>query len=828
MTQAQEIVREWNQQTSLKAANILFGAGYTPDEVRAFLEEQNKKTAEVATPKANGHSTAEEVAQESIAAKDEPAEPVTAALYKDYRNYISAIFRPGDTLCIVGIDHTKPKGEDTTQFFVPYERAVSREYFDVLTQANKEGSIYSGMNTFKPELVGQMKGRIQENVIEVRAIQADADHNGAATMNAIQSSDAVPQPSIVVESSPGKFQCIWLVDGISKSEAKSLMQAIAATFNTDSAVAEVARVMRVPGFVNRKYDFAPVAHTLVQTNARYRREHFKITVPQSQSEQFEKKNADGWVKEIRLQHGQIYNQLVKLAGYYVREHNADDPDVLYALLAQHCETAVDRDGVTPFHCNMEQVRQFAEKWSQEFETGEEYKARIQVKLSSTAAPATTDFALAEEKTESVLSKEEMEAELDKEYPVIPLPPQGGPLWDDAILFGRLGEMTKKAAEYSESHPAGIYLDLLISIGNICGRNAYFRINNTPHYTNEFLVRVGPTSKGRKGGGRDTVDAIMALVDYDWSVSRVMSGFGSGEAVIDNMRDQSVQQVRDRKGNGNFKNITVPGVTDKRLCVRAGEIAGTFIVAAREGSLMSIILRDGWDGKPLRNTVKGKTDGISNSTMCKEPHLSVSGDCTKEELVQVMPDNSAENGFGNRFIYCYVHRVKLCPLGGPDIDWSSDVAYLQEVIGFAKCVKYVGLSKAAEKMWTRMYMELGEQDAPGLAGKMTARAAAHIRRLALIFALVDLSATVQSCHLKAARDIWDYCQQSAEYIFCGVTKEQARIARFVEKMGTATDRQICDEVFHRHAKMAWVKAQVDDLVRAGQLVRQGDAVVTGKR
>jgi hypothetical protein len=171
------------------------------------------------------------------------------------------------------------------------------------------------------------------------------------------------------------------VDGISKEEAKPLMQAIAAEFHTDSAVAEVARVMRVPGFVNRKYESAPIAHTATQTNTRYSRTDFKLRV--SAPTEIKEKNPDGWTKEIQLQHGNIYNQLVKLAGYYVREHNADDPDVLYALLAQHCETAVDRDGVTPFRCNMEQVRQLAKKWSQEFETKAEYEARTKLTLNST-------------------------------------------------------------------------------------------------------------------------------------------------------------------------------------------------------------------------------------------------------------------------------------------------------------------------------------------------------------------------------------------------------------------------------------------------------------
>ncbi len=344
--------------------------------------------------KTNSHSTQNEVAPaEAITAKQ--AVPMQPTPFDDYRNYISTIFRPGDTLCFVGINH---KNDAREQEFVPYEKAITRDYFDELTRSNRGASIYAAVNTYPASLIGQTNGRTQENVVAIRVLQVDADHDGAEAMKAIKSSALVPQPSIIVESSPGKFQGIWLVDGISKEEAKPLMQAIASEFHTDSAVAEVARIMRVPGFVNRKYESAPVAHTLVQKDARYRREHFKLSLP-NQNDEFEKKNPDNWVKDIQLQHGQIYNQLVKLAGYYVREHNADDPDVLYTLLAPHCETAVDHDGVTPFHCNMEKVREYAEKWAEEFETDEEYKARTSLTLNipipsapQAQAPTPTDVA----------------------------------------------------------------------------------------------------------------------------------------------------------------------------------------------------------------------------------------------------------------------------------------------------------------------------------------------------------------------------------------------------------------------------------------------------
>jgi AAA domain/RepB DNA-primase from phage plasmid len=302
--------------------------------------------------------------------------------YIDFYNYVSKIGQPGDTLCFVGIQHNEDKSKEKIENeFVSYEKATTREYFHELQRSNAGASIYLAMNTFPATLIGHKTGRTQENVVHVRAVQADVDFNGGATLDAIKSSDQVPPPSIIVESSPGKFQGIWLVDDISKVDAKPLMQAIAATFNTDSAVAEVARVMRVPGFVNRKYPTAPVARTVSQSNARYTRAAFRVSMPEPKKIELRPEN---WVNDVVVTHGNAYNDLLSLAGYYVRQKNINDPEMLYKLLAGHCEHAVDRDGKTPWQPNMDQVKGYANKWAGEFETKEQFDARTKITLNQTS------------------------------------------------------------------------------------------------------------------------------------------------------------------------------------------------------------------------------------------------------------------------------------------------------------------------------------------------------------------------------------------------------------------------------------------------------------
>jgi hypothetical protein len=422
-----------------------------------------------------------------------------------------------------------------------------------------------------------------------------------------------------------------------------------------------------------------------------------------------------------------------------------------------------------------------------------------------------------------ITPEEYEAEMEKEFPVIPLKITAGPEWDDGIMHGVAGDIIRKASEYCEAHPAGMYLDFLVSFGSMVGRGPYFNVNSTQHRANEFMVRVGDSAFSRKGTGRDFIDGLLKLVDADWYQTRVASGFGSAEAIIAEVRDDSQQSVRNKRKNV-FESVLVPGVSDKRLMIREPELASLFRLASKPQSFADVVIRNAWDGKPLRNLVKGKSDGLSNSNSCQFPHISISADTTGREFIRELPEGADSNGFGNRFLYCYVRRVKLCPNGGPQIDWTRELVRVHEALSFGRDLEYIGVQKSASKVWNRMYGEIEDdiQRVPGLAGAMCARAVAHVRRLALILCLLDCHDMIETHHLHAAKRIWDYCQDSARFIFSGTTAEQERILAWMRKQhAPVTTPQITQQLFHKNKKSEWVRLHVNALVRAGKIVVQGE-------
>src|ERR1700674_5685756 len=102
---------------------------------------------------------------------------------------------------------------------------------------------------------------------------------------------------------------------------------------------------------------------------------------------------------------------------------------------------------------------------------------------------------------------------------------------DGAFYGILGRIIRKLQPQTESHPMGNLLELMTSVGSMMGRTAYFQVEGTKHFCNLFFVRVGITSRSRKGTGKDRVAEIMQLVNPTWLQHQNTSGLGSGEAVI---------------------------------------------------------------------------------------------------------------------------------------------------------------------------------------------------------------------------------------------------------------------------------------------------------
>ena len=137
------------------------------------------------------------------------------------------------------------------QRLVSASDAASPRMQRFLRYENAHGSdIYISMNTLKPGA----RGRTKADIAEIRHLYLDLDEDGDARLKTILESPALPKPNYVLDTSPGKHQVIWNVEGFTLEQAEATLRAMARKFGGDPAATDAARVLRVPGFHNKKFN----------------------------------------------------------------------------------------------------------------------------------------------------------------------------------------------------------------------------------------------------------------------------------------------------------------------------------------------------------------------------------------------------------------------------------------------------------------------------------------------------------------------------------------------------------------------------------------------
>ncbi|MGH7178592.1 MAG: primase alpha helix C-terminal domain-containing protein, partial [Tepidisphaeraceae bacterium] len=248
----------------------------------------------------------------------------------------------------------------------------------------------------------------------------------------------------------------------------------------------------------------------------------------------------------------------------------------------------------------------------------------------------------------------------------------------AAYYGLAGEIVRKIEPHSEADPAALLIHLLVSVGNIIGRTAYFEADGARHYANLFTVNVGQTSKGRKGTASRQIERLLKSVTPTWADKCTVEGLSSGEGLIWAVRDaiHQRQPVKEKGRVVDYEDVEVdPGVADKRLLVTESEFAGTLKVAQRETNTLSPVIRRAWDSGNLRTLTK------NSPAIATGAHISIIAHITRDELRRTLDTTETANGFCNRFLWFCVRRSKCLPEGGAihDVDFGPEVRRLAEAV-----------------------------------------------------------------------------------------------------------------------------------------------------
>jgi len=342
-------------------------------------------------------------------------------------------------------------------------------------------------------------------------------------------------------------------------------------------------------------------------------------------------------------------------------------------------------------------------------------------------------------------------------PEWPDPPAEGAFW------GLAGAVVRLIEPSSEADPVAVLLQLLVGFGNAIGRGVFVIADGHRHHANEFVVTVGETSRARKGTAWRRVCPFLAPIDPAWAERKITSGLSSGEGLIWAIRDPI--PGTDQKNPEPI--LLERGVEDKRLLIIEGEFGRVLRVLGREGNTLSGVLRLGWDGDDLATITK------QSPVKATRPHLSLAGHITQHELAKYLSDVEVFGGLGNRILWAAVKRSKILPCPAP-IDATALTDLGSRLARAAARVRELGpmlWTARGKALWESEYGRL-TADRPGLWGAITARAEAHVLRLSMIYAALDMSLEIADTHVQSAMALWRYCDASAACLFGAAVGDRA--------------------------------------------------------
>jgi hypothetical protein len=186
--------------------------------------------------------------------------------------YILDAFEPTHRIAILALHRGF---RETVQRITSAEKGASPDFQAWLRHKNANGSdIYIGMNPLKHDAATRTK----EDIESIRHVYIDLDYEGSKALEGIHKSNLVPKPNYVLTSSPEKFQIVWKVEAMTLEEAEALLHALAREFEGDPAATDATRVLRLPGFANKKYDADFYVEARKHAIETYRLRDFKLHI----------------------------------------------------------------------------------------------------------------------------------------------------------------------------------------------------------------------------------------------------------------------------------------------------------------------------------------------------------------------------------------------------------------------------------------------------------------------------------------------------------------------------------------------------------------------
>ncbi len=377
--------------------------------------------------------------------------------------------------------------------------------------------------------------------------------------------------------------------------------------------------------------------------------------------------------------------------------------------------------------------------------------------------------------------------------------------------GLVGRFIDRIFGATEADKNALCVQFITLFGAMVGRIPYFQVSSDRHFANLFSVIVGETSSGRKGTGLSNCKAFFNRIAPEFIKQNISDGLSTGEGVIHRLRDPVEEEVEDESSSPDSQQkkkklkVVDKGCEDKRLLVSEPEFVQVLNASHRQGNILSSVIRKLWDCSSVSNMSKGCAQTAS------DPYVSVIGQITPDELRKSISSIEFSNGLGNRFLWVLSRSSKLLPLP-PDLsryDFSDLERDVLSAMNYSQRVGPIQFSPEASEIWVKNYLNRNNKF-KGVLGSMTARFPAQVLRISVIYALLDKKSVIEPIHLNAAYAVWDYCQDSAAFLFGGMIENSVsrKILYNLEKSGDGLTKTEIRGLFSNHKSAD----QIDDALK----------------
>ena len=120
-----------------------------------------------------------------------------------------------------------------------------KEHFHELAEINRQGGgIFFTVNET------DLCGRTTKHIKKIRAVFIDLD--GTPLPDKFELN-----PHFIINTSPGKYHCYWLVKDMPLKSFPLYQKALATKFKSDPVIHDVPRLLRLPGFFHKKKEITP-------------------------------------------------------------------------------------------------------------------------------------------------------------------------------------------------------------------------------------------------------------------------------------------------------------------------------------------------------------------------------------------------------------------------------------------------------------------------------------------------------------------------------------------------------------------------------------------